>query len=255
MARHLVKRWVVAVICAWLAPWPQPSGAREPPATGCIDLHDLDGGWRSGEREILIRSRNAGARLELDSACPVFAEGIDLETLAPDGWACPGGPVFVRGGTTTCPVTRMSALSTSELAEALRARNIHLQKVVTLGRVVVRGHRWRDIRGTTAYCVDARFLRGWRDDRKGLVVEVSPRRHSGHRYYLVETVTTCPDLATARSIRLVSTSGGAAVCGYPGDKVVLVDDSSQGFARMGGAPTGAIGLGCEISRVTPLPNR
>ena len=36
-----------------MASWLQPAAAREPPAAGCIDLHDLDGGWRSGDREIL----------------------------------------------------------------------------------------------------------------------------------------------------------------------------------------------------------
>src|SRR5690606_4641868 len=124
------------------------------------------------------------------------------------------------------------ALSASALADALRLRDARMQAdVTTLDRVEVQGHRnWRDIRGTTDYCVDARFLRGWREDDEGLVVEVSPRRHAGHRYYRVETLNECADLASARSIRLVSRSGGAAVCGYPGDKVVLLNDASSGLA-------------------------
>jgi len=193
--------------------------------------------------------------MELDADCPVFAEGVDLETFAHEGWACPGSRVFVRGGDITCPVIRMTALSSSGLAEALHERDAHMQAgVATLDRVEVRERRhWRDIRGTTDYCVDARFLRGWREDRAGLVVEVSPRRHAGHRYYRVETVDRCPDLADARTIRLVSRSGGAAVCGYPGDKVVLVDDPPADFARMDKPRTVVFGRGCEISRVTPLP--
>lgn len=226
--------------------------AREPPAPGCIDLQDVSGGWRTGERKFLVRkSGEGGVHLELDPACPVFAEGVALETLAPGGWACPGGHVFVRGGDSTCPVIRMQPVPASELAGMLRKRDASTGATVTLDRVEVREHHWRDIRGTTDYCVDARFLRGWREDNEGLVVEVSPRRHSGHRYYRVRTVNKCSDLATARSIRLVSRSGGAAVCGYPGDRVVLTDDPG-GFARMGGQRTAMFGLGCEIESVTPI---
>jgi hypothetical protein len=249
-----LKRWIAAAMCVCLLPWSQSSVAREPPAAGCIDLYDLSGGWRTGERQVLIRSSGkAGARLELDAACPAFAEGVDLETLAAEGWACPGAAVFVRGGGTTCPVIRMSALSPSELAGALRRRDAQVRASVTLDRVEVRGRRhWRDIGGTTDYCVDARFLRGWRKDNEGLVVEVAPRRHAGHRYYRVETLETCPDLASTHSIRLMSRNGGAAVCGRPGDKVVLMD-WPEGFTQMGSPPTSAFERGCEISRVTPLP--
>ena len=244
------KRWIAAVMCAWLLPWSPPPAAREPPAAGCIDLHALTGGWRTGEREILIRSGgHAGARLELDPACPAFAEGMDLETLAPGGWACPGGRVFVRGGADACPVIRMSALSSAELAEALRAWQANMPPAVTLDRVEVRGqHHWRDRTGTTDHCIDARFLRGWNRDREGLVVEVSPRRHAGHRYYRVETVDTCSDLAGAHSIRLESRIGAAAVCGRPGDRVVLLSNEyGMGGARVPG------GRNCEITRVAPVP--
>lgn len=92
------NRWIAAAALAWLLVWSPASVAREPPAAGCIDLHDIADSWRSGDREILIRSSGkSGARLELDSACPVIPEGVDLETLGSQGWACPGGPVFVRG--------------------------------------------------------------------------------------------------------------------------------------------------------------
>lgn len=247
---------ITVAMCAWLLAWSQPSVARELPASGCIDLHDLAGGWRIGEREILIRSSgNVGARLDLDTACPVFAEGVNLEILAPDGWACPSGQAFVRGGGTTCPVVRMSALSASGLADELRAWDAHVNPTVTLDRVEVRGHHWRDIRGTTDYCVDARFMRGWSQDSQGLVVEVSPRRHAGHRYYRVETTEKCLDLASAHSIRLVSRNGGAAVCGRPGDKVMLMDYSSAGLVQMGGPATSAFGRSCEINRVIPFPRK
>lgn len=135
------------------------------------------------------------------------------------------------------------------------AGDAQAEPAVTLDRVEARDRHWRDIRGTTDFCVDARFLRGWSEDGAGLVVEVAPRRHGGHRYYRVETVEKCPDLANAHSIRLVSRSGGAAVCGHPGDKVMLMDHASQGLSRMGGVATAAFGRGCEIGRVTPVPRR
>lgn len=254
MSGRMLKRWIAAALCACSLSFSHASPAREPPAAGCIDLHDLTGGWRTGERELLLRSSGkAGARLELDAACPVFAESVDLETFAAGGWACPGERVLVRGGGITCPVIRMTALSEAELAESLRLRDARMRASVMLDRVVVQGRRWRDVRGTTDRCVDARFLRGWHWDGEGLVVEVSPPRHSGNRYYRVETVEHCSDLASAHSIRLVSRSGGAAVCGRPGDRVVLMGYSSAGLVPMGVPPSGAFGRGCEVSRVTPLP--
>lgn len=243
-------------MCIWLLPWSQPSLARELPAADCIDLHDLTGGWRTGERDILIRSgEGAGARLELDPACPAFAEGIELETLAPEGWACPGGPVFVRGGDIACPVIRTSALSAPELAEALRMWEANVRPTVALDKVEVRGQRhWRDRTGTTDYCVDARFLRGWRyNNVEGLVIDVSPRRHAGQRFYRVEMADTCSDLSSDVTIRLESRNGGAAICGHPGDTVVL-NNSGSGSTRMGPPRAAATrGRNCEITRVIPLP--
>ena len=238
----------IGIAMAW---WLQPAAAREPPAAGCVDLRDLDGGWRSGDREILLRARGGtGARLELDPACPVFPEGVDLATVGRDGWTCPGHRAWVRGGGVACAVARMMPLTATAMANALDQRQARLRASVTLDRVVVQGHHWRDIRGTTDRCVDARFLRGWREDDDGLVVEVSPKRHSGHRFYRVETLNACSDLASARSIRLRSRSGGAAVCGHPGDKVMLVGNTSTG---MGVPATHAFERGCEISRVVPIP--
>ena len=248
------KRWIAAAICAWLLAWQQPTFARQPPSAECIDLRDLSGGWRSGARELLLRSSGkVGAILELDAACPEFPQGVDLATFAAGGWACPGEPIVVRGGDIDCPVVRMTVLSESQVAGALQVREARMREATTVDRVVVEGRRWRDIRGTTDRCVDSRFVRGWREDRDGLVVEVSPIHHSGHRYYRVETVEQCTDLGRAHSIRLVSRSGGAAVCGRPGDKVVLMGHSASGLARMGARATAAFGRGCEIRRVTPLP--
>lgn len=246
----------------------QPSFAREAPATGCIDLRKLSGGWRSGERELLIQSQgNTGARLTLDSSCPVIPEGVDIVTLAPGGWACPGKRISVRGGDTTCPVAQMSLLSETELVAALRTREAHVQHIATLKPIEVRARNWRDIRGTTDRCVDKRFLRGWSWGDDGLVIEVSPRRHSGNRYYRIETVESCSDLAHADTIELEALNRSVAICGRPGDRLWMQDRWYQEAqeARSGAGVAGmqieshvsrmALRQGCEISKVTPLPNR
>lgn len=257
MSGQAMKGRIGAILCVWLFQSTLPVMAGEPPAVGCIDLNNLTGGWRTGEREILIRSSgNTGARLNLDAACPVFDEGVDLETLAPDGVACPSGRVFVRGGSITCPVIQMTALSESELADALHEWEARMQASVTLDVVKVRGQRqWRDVTGTTDYCVDSRFLRGWRRDGDGLVVDVSPRHHSGHRHYRVETIGKCSDLSSASSIRLASRNGGAAVCGYPGDKVLLSFDPLSSYTNREVASTDGPGSSCEIKRVAPFPSK
>ena len=246
-------RSIALALCVGVVAWPPLAAAREPPAPGCVDLYALTGGWRTGEHEILLRARaDDGVRLELDPGCPAFGQGVDLVASAPGGWACPGQSATVRGGGTRCPVVRVVAMTPARVAEALRVREENLATTLTLKGVEVRGRHWRDIRGTTDHCVDARFLRGWRGDDEGLVVEVAPRRHAGHRYYRVHTVGRCPDLASAHSVRLVARSGGAAVCGYPGDKVALKDYPSAGFEPMGVPANPMFERGCEISRVVPM---
>ena len=58
--------------------------------------------------------------------------------------------------------------------------------------------------------------------------------------------------SSAHSVRLVARSGGAAVCGYPGDKVALKDYPSAGFEPMGVPANPMFERGCEISRVVPM---
>ncbi len=253
MISHGMTRWLAAALCIGMLPWAQRSMAREAPEPGCIDLRELTGGWRAGERALLIRSGGQdGARLTLDPACAVFAEGLALDVLAHEGWACPGGRLFARGGGVTCPVIDMRRLSASELSEALVVLETPASADVMLAPVQVRERHWRDITGTTDQCVDARFLRGWERDDEGLVVEVAPSRHAGNRHYRVTLMETCPGLSNAHSIRLRSRNGGAAVCGRPGDQVVLAGRRPGGFVLQGGPRDGGLGYGCEIRQVTPL---
>lgn len=112
---------------------------------------------------------------------------------------------------------------------AARARRHSGLTLPTLSAVEVGAERPRGFRGSTNYCVATRFVRSWSTDNDGLIVEVSPRRAAGNRYYRVELQGTCDMLNRAPSITLTSGVGTGIVCGYPGDKVELAgaDESSE----------------------------
>lgn len=230
----------------------QAVSAREPPAPGCVDLHGIVGGRRTGDREVVLwTGPDRGLRLELEAPCPAFAEGASLQAMAAGGWACPDTRLFVRGGDITCRVTRMRELAVARAASA-PGQPVARGPADVLDAVKVRERHWRDITGATDQCVDARFLRGWRVDRDGLVVEVAPQRHAGNRHYRVRTVGSCPELAGNRPIRLTARNGAAAICGRSGDTVVFESGSARGSARSGAPRGDAFMAGCEIESVTPL---
>ena len=56
-----------------------------------------------------------------------------------------------------------------------------------------------------------------------MLVELSPRRSGGHRYYRVELAQTCPDLDSAPAIVFRSGVGIGLICGNPGDRVIAQD--------------------------------
>ncbi|WP_043689973.1 hypothetical protein [Luteimonas huabeiensis] len=230
---------------------------REPPASGCLDLRTVDGAWLAAPREALLRTEvGAHARLRLSEDCPAPPAGESLGSLAPEGWLCPGGQAWLRSGERVCAVASLEPLDAAALADALRAADA-ATGVPTLDPVEVRGRagRARGFAGTTEYCLDSRYLRGWHTDRDGLVVEVSPRRHAGNRYYRIETANACPQADAADQLRLVSGIGLTAICGHAGDRVELVRDRPAHVEI--DVPTmfrsRLTTRGCEIRRVYPLP--
>lgn len=258
MSRKTGKGFLSALVSIVLLQPIFPTRAAAPPTAGCIDLNQLTGGWRTADRELVISAGDsASVSLTLDAACPVFAQEVDLQVQAAGQLACPGSPVVVTDGATTCPVTEMTALSPSTLADTLEEREEQLQADVTLKGVQVRAKRhWKDITGTTAYCVDSRFIRGWSSTPEGLTVTVAPRRHSGNKQYLIETVEACrPPLSPTAGLSLASRNGGAAICGYPGDKVRFSDAPFLSFHNPA-VPNVARTIGvCEVKRVTPVARR
>ena len=62
-------------------------------------------------------------------------------------------------------------------------------------------------------------MRGWSEDGSDIIVEVAPKRSGGHRYYRVELASSCGETTSANAVRLMSPTGGTAICGNPGDPV------------------------------------
>lgn len=252
-ARRCGAAMWIAVVLAGMAV-ADAADARDAPAPGCLDARTIEGAHLVAPREVLVRTADGGpARIHLLTDCPAPPEGTGVGALAPDGWMCAGGGAWVRSGDALCPVIAVQPLTEGEFADALRGADADADAIASLARVEVRGVRGRGFAGTTEYCVDSRHLRGWRTDAEGLVVEVSPMRHAGNRYYRVETATTCPDAESAATLRLVSNTGLAAICGHPGDRVVLGGSRPEHFAQRGTHARRLFGRGCQIRRVYPLP--
>ncbi|MCD9032341.1 hypothetical protein LDO32_11450 [Luteimonas sp. Y-2-2-4F] len=236
------------------------AAGREPPAPGCFDFRTIDGAWLAAPREVLLRTGDgARGRLLLAEDCPAPPAGEAIGALAPEGWLCPGGQAWIRSGERLCAVSSLHPLDAAAFADALRAADA-ASGTATMDPVEVRGRggrggRGRGFAGTTEYCVDSRHLRGWHADRDGLVVEVSPMRHAGHRYYRIETANACSHADAADHLRLVSATGLTAVCGHAGDRVVLTRDRPAGveIATPSMFGTRTAERGCDIRRVYPLP--
>lgn len=118
--------------------------------------------------------------------------------------------------------------------------------------------RQRGFRGTTAYCLDTRWMRGWHEDAEGIVVEVSARRSGGNRFYRVELEAGCDDAGGSLGLQLVSKVGGSMVCGFPGDRAMFSSDLQRSglagaFARNAVSHFGRMDAdGCAVAQVYPI---
>lgn len=249
---------IAAAACLLAALAAGEAAGREPPAPGCFDFRTIDGAWLAAPREVLLHTEaGAHGRLRLAEDCPAPPAGEAIGALAPEGWLCPGGQAWIRSGERLCAVASLHPLDAAAFADALREADA--AGTATLDPVEVRGRGGREgargFAGTTQECVDSRHLRGWHSDRDGLVVEVSPMRHAGNRYYRIETADACPHADAADQLRLVSATGLTAVCGHPGDRVVLERGRPQGvdIPTPSMFDTRLAKRGCDIRRVYPLP--
>lgn len=235
--------------------------AREPPAPYCMDAREVAEVWQADDHTMAVRLNDESRfRLHLADACPMPAhdDGEQPQLLAPGGWVCGSNEERLEIGGRQCAVSGIARIDARQFAElALDAnRPGAADDAGMLDPVVVTERRrpgGRGFGGTTAYCFDARFVRGWSEAGGDLLVETSPRRSGGNRYYRVEMSQRCPQLSQGHGLRFTSAVGSSAICGHPGDRVVptrtnLPADEDLRNLR----PNLISAAGCPISRVYPV---
>lgn len=194
---------------------------RVPPAPGCLDARQMAEVRQASSTELAVQGRDGQRfRITLSEGCP-GAGHADAVLLAREGWVCGTGKEYVRIGDATCAVAGIAAVDAREYAAMARAATMQADDgVTTLETVEVRAPQRRGFAGSASFCFNPRYLRAWSEDSKGMLVELSPRRSGGHRYYRVELAQSCPDLDSAPAITFRSGVGIGLICGNPGDRVV-----------------------------------
>lgn len=243
---------VAAVLAGALA---GGSGAQErPPAPApyCMDARQMAEAVQPDAHTLAIRlADDSRFRVELADACPGAAVDGAAALVARGGWVCGTNEEHVRVGERQCAVSGLARIDAEQFARLAQTAG-RSGGIPTLAPVKVRGERRRGFAGSTSYCLDARQMRGWHEDADGVVIEVSPRRNGGHRYYRVELAGSCPELSRAESVELRSGLGQSAICGNPGDRVLALDGLSTGASLPITPIVGLRGQGCPISVVYPL---
>ena len=252
---------------AWMVSLALPASAvhaRQPPAPDCLDARQMAEVRQASPTHLAVQGQDGQRfRITLAQACPGAGDATAV-LLARDGWVCGAGSAFVRIGDNTCAVSGLEPVDAREYAALAREAAVQAAAdgVKTLETVQVRAPRRRGFAGSPSFCFNPRYLRAWSEDSKGMLVELSPRRSGGHRYYRVELAQSCPDLDAAPAIVFRSGVGIGLICGNPGDRVVaqnsgdgsLFDSGDAGFmfadderrsSRMG------IRVQCSVSAVYP----
>lgn len=241
---------VLTTVCA-VASAAEP--ARGPaPKPNCLDARSMSEARQASDRSLAVMQADGRRfRLELGEDCPAAVADEQASVLAREGWVCGTGNEYLRSGQRLCPVSAVTEIDAKAYAELALASHRRHGEVATLEAVEVRAEKRRGFGGSAQYCLNPRYMRGWNEDGKGLVVEVSPQRSGGNRYYRVELAHSCPELFDATTIELRSGMGISAVCGNPGDVVVAVPEmrASEGIARSGGALSR---IQCPIATVYPI---
>lgn len=239
---------------------PAAAAEREPPpAPYCMDAREIRETWQSADTTLVVRlNDDTRYRIELADRCPAATLDGQPRILSRGGWVCGSNQELLEAGDRHCAVAGLARIDAREFAEHALAAH-RLDGANTLEPVVVTGERARRFHGTTSYCLNTRHMRGWHEDREGLVVEMSPRRSGGNRYYRVELSGPCPDLGFMHHLRLESSLGTSVVCGNPGDRALFGDPSPSASPTAHGADglslsstAMAVDRGCAVTRVYPL---
>jgi hypothetical protein len=249
--------WIAASVLSLL---PGMAFSREAPTPQCMDARRMQEVFQASPRVLAIALDDGGRyRLDLARDCPGALDGDGhAQVLAPAGWVCNDGAARVRSDAQECPVAAVTPVDARLYAGLIRQSHRDADGVRTLGTVTVKGERRHGFVASPNYCFSARHLRSWTEDGDGLIVEVSPKRSAGHRYYRVELVHSCAALTSSPGIQLRSGFGSGVICGNPGDRVEVVPDNAPGqaagfMASIRGRQTSGFALmDCPINAVYPI---
>lgn len=253
---------LILVTAAASIPATLVADARIPrPAAHCLDARDIQEAWQSDDRTLAIRlGDDTRYRLELADECPDATRDGQPRIVSRGGWVCGRNDERLIAGERECAIAGMARIDAREFADHARtAGKGEGEGDETLDTVIVAETRTRGFNGSPSYCLNARHMRGWREDQDGLVVEVSPKRSGSHRYYRVELAGTCPDASYMQHMRLESARGTSVICGHPGDRALFGDPHPSAVAGAHGANGVSMSryalshrFGCTVSRVYPL---
>ena len=236
--------------CFWMGVALVLSGpvlARSPaPSADCMDARLIQEVRQPDPDTLVILGRDDRRfRMELERGCNVAGRTENATLLAQEGWVCGLEREFVQVEGQTCRIAGIRSIDSREYAELSRISDKQ-GKVPTLDAVEVRGEGWRGFGGSYSYCFNPRHMRAWSEDNKSLLVEMSPKRSGGNRYYRVELAHSCRELFSAPVIYFKSGMGIGLICANPGDQVVVVPEEG-GFSTRGISRSS-----CAISAVYPL---
>lgn len=151
-----------------------------PPAPHCFSARDVREVRQSDPQTLAIRlGDGARYRLELADACPGAMRAQSLRLTSRQGWICGSNEEILEMGERRCAVAGLARIDAREYAEHALHSDRQGGNVAELATLEVRGKRRRGFGGTTAYCVDARYMRGWSEGKGDLIVEMSAKRSSG----------------------------------------------------------------------------
>lgn len=225
-----------------------------PPAPHCFSARDVRDVRQSDPQTLALRlGDGAMYRLELADSCPDAIRAQHLQLTSRQGWICGSNEEILDTGERRCAIAGLARIDAREYAEHAKRSDQQYRNVATFETLEVRGKRRRGFGGTTDYCLDARYMRGWNEDKGSLIVEMSPKRSGGNRYYRVELGGSCSEMSTSSHMQLVSGVGTTAICGNIGDRAVFTrDENIGGVLRPRTEGALAAQYGCTIRLVYPL---
>lgn len=250
--------FAATVLC--MAASTMASSRTPPPHPDCVDARQVEEVRQPDDEALIVALADGGRfRVGFERACPGMLAGHGQQSapaslLAAQGWICGGDNEQVRSGTRSCAIATVRRLDAAEYASLARRSHRRPDGIPVLEGIEVHAQRRHRFAGSHNYCLDPRHVRGWSQQRDGLLVEMAPRRAGGNRWYRVELMHSCPELAGAAAIRLHSGVGIGMVCGNPRDHVSVHSDTPDAFATTGTARTRTLGaaLGCPIAAVYPV---